>query len=97
MTRPADPFTSTNARVVDSGAETARISREGQAALKSMGNLFGPTGRVQFKQYYGEEGGWRCGYTSQFGFHVRGRGATAIEALCDARRNRLSDDPGSLT
>jgi hypothetical protein len=60
MTRPADPFTSTNARVLaapEAHAEAA-LQHEGQLARNALGNLFGDRGEVQFRQYYGEEG--RC-------------------------------------
>jgi len=96
MAKPSDPFTSNCARVIDDTAKfNAAFDREATAALKVLGNTFGPTlGHVQFKQYYGEPGVWRCGFHSPFGFHVRGRGPTALAAVHEAVANRLPDDPG---
>jgi hypothetical protein len=95
--RRADPFTTDSARVVDPAAPTdAQLQREADAVLCDAWQIFGKLGQLKYLKYFGEEGRWRCGFTSFYGFHARGFGTNARAAVEMAKRSRLPDDPSPL-
>jgi len=96
MTR-SDPFTTDKARVPlqASGSEATRQQHLANAQRPAIRQAFGPTGEVKWVEHFGAGvGHWKAGYTSAFGFHTRGEGPTAAEAVAAAIKSRLPDDPG---
>ncbi len=65
----ADPFTSSNARVLNPHAAKPSPAAE----TKRLQSIYGPKGDLRWREYSGTPGEWQAGYHSQYGFHIKGR------------------------
>jgi hypothetical protein len=92
--RRHDPFTTDSARVVEDPENPHWVNRQIAMAMHDIAGLFGGREEIRYKKYFGAEGNWTVGFASVFGFHIRGRGVILLEAIEQAKKSRLPDDPG---